>query len=75
MSEWRDIKTAPKDGSAILLFVPDKPVRDMWRGHVFDDPRFCVGYWRTWYSQPEWGNRNDAHFNPTHWMPLPEPPK
>lgn len=37
----------------------------------YDDRRFAVGYWRPWGG---WGNRNSAFVEPTHWMPLPEPP-
>ena len=46
----------------------------------FDDYRFAIGYWRI-NRRPDsneeyggWGNRNCADVNPTHWMPLPDPP-
>jgi hypothetical protein len=38
----------------------------------FDDQRWAIGYWRPWGG---WGNRNRATVEPTHWMPLPAPPK
>lgn len=41
------------------------------RLQLYDDARFAIGYWRPWGG---WGNRNSARVNPTHWMPLPEPP-
>ena len=38
----------------------------------YDDRRFSIGYWRPWGG---WGNRNSAEVRPTHWTPLPSPPK
>ena len=42
------------------------------RLQFFDDARYAIGYWRPWGG---WGNRNSAESNPTHWQPLPAPPK
>lgn len=61
MSHWQLIETAPKDGSTMLLWSAKaryKPVVGKW-----------VESWKSWQSQPgAWT------VNPTHWMPLPEPP-
>jgi hypothetical protein len=66
--EWQPIETAPKDGTLVLLFIEDF--------HYVTVAWFCIatGLWPS----------NDA-FNddrepcnvglPTHWMPLPAPPK
>lgn len=60
MSEWRPIETAPKDGSDILVFHPESR------------EQFVV-FWqeRRWYFSPNGALKDD----PSHWMPLPEPPK
>jgi len=87
MSEWQPIATAPTDGKPFLAW--DGSQRDS--NHMphyetgecvsFDDPRFAICYFRTFYGETQlawgkpWGNRNAAHPTPTHWMPLPEPPK
>lgn len=85
MSDWRDISTAPKDGTPILIWEPGPHSfgnREKYRRMVpvgeapappqeYDDKRWAVGYWRPWGG---WGNRNSADVKPTHWMPLPEPP-
>lgn len=59
--EWQLIETAPKDGTVVLLFY----------GEVFAgfyDSNFISGYeWRVHIDECCAGN-------PTHWMPLPEPP-
>lgn len=72
MSEWQPIETAPKDGSAILIWQPDRS--KYWGLGNFDDLRYAIGYWRVADKIGSWGNRNSAVVNPTHWMPLPAPP-
>ncbi len=73
MSEWQPIETAPKDGRRIMLFYPPN-------GIVF-------GRWNEdeWSQRPTpyWSNdterisgtRYAKRHPPTHWQPLPEPPK
>ena len=59
---WQPIETAPKHGKWVLL----------WWEYVTDVP--FVGYCANsvWHSAPG----GDAWpVAPTHWMPLPEPPK
>lgn len=81
MSEWQPIETAPKDGTPIFIFQPDDHhfgYREVYtcdrsaKTVYFDDKRYAIGYWRPWGG---WGNRNRSRVSPTHWMPLPEPPK
>lgn len=68
MSEWKPIDTAPRDGSWILG----------WRDTFIQDQ---IEVWRlaTYNKNPDmWLNAadsNDYDQQPTHWMPLPEPPK
>jgi len=70
---WQPIATAPKDGTAILIWQPRTDfVRSVREWKNCDDSRYAVGYWRTWVGS--WGNRNDADVEPTHWQPLPSPP-
>ena len=60
MSEWQPIETAPKDGTHIILTGDDIVAEDYWMKWRVDDTE-------SW-----------AHFQyvkPTHWMPLPTPPK
>ena len=70
MEEWRDISAAPKDGRQILVLQmeEDGQADNLCYGVVF----FKEGRWRG-QGQPDWfwhGN-----YAPTHWMPLPYPPK
>ncbi len=59
--KWKKIKTAPKDGTLVLLYG-----RNYIKTGYFDDtPR--LGNYPDW----RWG----LTFYPTHWMPLPKPPK
>lgn len=61
--DWRDITTAPKDGTEIL-------VCDLrgWR---------CVASWDSHVFRGEvagWRDGQCYSVNPTHWQPLPSPP-
>lgn len=68
MSEWKPIKSAPKDGAVLKLNHPnwERPIN---------------GYWDE--GDGEWVAENLTYVlgpnlhceDPTHWMPLPEPPK
>lgn len=64
---WRDISTAPKDGTRILVWrepvVPGAAYFD-----VTGWPNNWTGLWPTAYM-----HYADGH-EPTHWMPLPAPP-
>lgn len=58
MSEWRPIETAPKDETRVLLA----------RAGI---PSMHTAFWRGGV----WMCGGHQYFNnPTHWMPLPEPP-
>ena len=62
--DWQPIETAPKDGTHVLGYGP------------MDDGT----YWMEdlyWYESMEaWPiTFMHGHGEPTHWMPLPEPPE
>ena len=61
MSEWKRIDTAPKDGTEIDIWVQNS-IRRIAKVHW--DQKFGM-----------WANHEDVSCNPTHWMPIPEPPK
>lgn len=66
MSEWLPIETAPRNGTMILVYRPDSK-----RGDAYI-PRVGTDIWKVsrecWWHSNHWSQ-------PTHWMPLPEPPK
>ena len=68
MSDWQPIETAPKDGRKMLLRFTG-PFSDQMQDGV------TVGRWlRGWWLDAIWAT-STAHRSPTHWMPLPPPPK
>jgi hypothetical protein len=63
--EWRPIETAPRDGTLLRTLHPKLA------------PKVRVGFWRR--KAGRWGyersnNMSEPRNQPTHWMPLPEPP-
>jgi hypothetical protein len=76
---WQPIETAPKDGTHILLFDPEADYDSSWNDYEGRYlPRIAVAHWKP-YPNGYGGWKGyysgiDAIENPTHWMPLPEPP-
>ena len=69
--DWRPIETAPKM-KTILLFA----VTDIDETGEVKNWRMATGFWHTGYEEWEWEGRTVKSYDhqPTHWMPLPEPP-
>ena len=71
MSEWLDISTAPKDQTHLLLATR----KEVYTAINFNSKRVFAGYFQTqandWIIDGTWA----GDIKPTHWMPLPEPPK
>jgi hypothetical protein len=62
MDEWKPIETAPKDGTDVLA--------------IWDVPGRLKPYGVVWWEDGSWHEydiENEVS-DPTHWMPLPEPP-
>ena len=72
MSEWRDIGTAPKDGTRVLLRCGHVTTVGWWELQRYNkQPK---PYWTTeygWLAGVSW----DRSHQPDYWQPLPEPPR
>ena len=76
MNEWQPIETAPRDGTAVLLYG------GLWDGDasgIYDDgndrvPLVC-GYRGDVWAMCDTDFYQVRILEPTHWMPLPEPPQ
>ena len=64
--EWQPIETAPKDGSLIMIGRLGWAMPARWRFYE----TLGSGYWV--FSNNQHIKKTDSQ--PTHWMPLPEPP-
>jgi hypothetical protein len=62
---WQPIEGAPKDGTKVDLWAEERVV----------DAKWLNSDWFFWcvYGK-EWLRVLPFYANPTHWMPLPEPP-
>lgn len=75
--KWRPIETAPKGTTVWIgggVYRTDQDLTDDWRPCTF----VTAAYLRD--GDKEWRGDQLAHDEfywhlPTHWMPLPEPPK
>lgn len=72
---WQSINTAPKDGTRILAHCQPRHVET---GEPMTFSYANVVWWRRdKFQDSKWPWRhalNDSAAEPTHWMPLPEPP-
>lgn len=81
MADWKTIDSAPLDGTSILVMRNNAPglpggVADKcWSGNTA-----VAEWWDDSGEEGEWVcymhmvEEPRLHFDPTHWMPLPEPP-
>lgn len=71
-SGWQDISTAPKDGTWVLLFAPDPKYPTV-------DFTHWIAQWGECRDMLNWIDQDESivvdNHEPTHWMPLPEPPE
>ena len=67
--QWQPIETAPKDGTFIITYLPPR--------FVDEAGLTMIQRWKG--TKLQWitaGAPNRARlWQPTHWMPLPSPPK
>lgn len=78
VSDWRPIETAPRDGTWVLLACPKTQLElCVSMGSYYreeeraENGRFIGGEW----TAPDWDGSVSGYLEPTHWMPLPEPPE
>lgn len=64
MNEWKPIETAPEVG-AFLVWMPEPHIRS----------HMAVASWHPNLKVVGGCFLFDLRSKPTHWMPLPEPPK
>ena len=69
MTDWRDIETAPRDGTQILAFARDQYGLKYYgvAEWAVDGPGKIQPHQEGWF----WSYA----IRPTHWMPLPAPPQ
>ena len=65
--KWHPIHTAPKDGSYILVYLPEV---FMSNPSLISIVRWDDGYWVEFEDKECWHK-----YLPTHWMQLPELPE
>jgi ABC-type phosphonate transport system ATPase subunit len=68
VSEWQPIETAPKDGTRLLVACVGE-CGTRWMYVAWNKKR----HWRL--METKTGSFMEVHDTPTHWMPLPDPPK
>ena len=85
MSEWQPIETAPKDGTEVIG-CHSQDWSEIGMKPIIYGPwtmAFDAGQWRSSWDRVrvinymgDFGTEYaELDIQPTHWMPLPEPPK
>ena len=71
-TEWLPIDSAPKDGTAVIAFIPkpDTPGDEI---DIVEWRCLCDGTGEYGWCHARCADGLGAG-NPSHWMPLPEPP-
>ncbi len=69
-NEWQPIETAPRDGTYILVTRCPATTRPPISKVSWSAGRARIPAWRIWN-----GATGRLGYGPTHWMPLPQPPK
>ena len=77
MSDWQPIETAPKDGTALLLYFPhiDLVIRGSWEWQGEGDWESSVSDWQDWTTDRDVVLQEDPSYAPTLWMPCISPTK
>lgn len=71
MAEWQPIETGPQDGERCILALANGSVVLGFYGPKYST--YGVNYGDTWGYGTGWNHSFGSP--PTHWMPLPDPPK
>lgn len=79
---WQPIETAPKDGTWIVVLIPDPIQNDDGPIPLVETTKWenvGIEYWEDIDKDTKKRIiRDDSHWrnyeNPTHWMSIPEPP-
>lgn len=72
-SQWQPIGTAPRDGSYVLTFC-NRFTNKLGRSGGGIMEAHYIKYQDCWDTHVWWNIKGEACY-PTHWMPLPTPPK
>lgn len=81
--QWQPIETALKDGTHVMLSRGDRVTLGNWESVISTSPEYHANgtylgqfedgdSWEGWMS---WDGGFCEETPPTHWQPLPEPPK
>ena len=73
--EWQPIETAPTDGTKILCWFPDLETWDVCRAASFEIYGERGFEWVDQWNDDTYGTQTKLRCEPSHWMPLREPPK
>ena len=74
---WQPIETAPRDREILVgsgEYCVASAIKRMWGPSGSAEWYYCTGGYTVWQGPDETGSILELDFEPTHWMPLPNPP-
>ena len=75
MTEWKSIKTAPKHEKILLRFERQGAVSVAHWDEAYADGGYYCTHGVAWIEPVSGEQLRDYYDDPTHWMPLPQPPQ
>ena len=71
MIQWHLIDSAPQDGTLIILWDAGCHIGSWRRYYTLTGHEYPM----KWWASSDGTAKHAVSVDPTHWMPLPEPPK
>ena len=72
--QWQPIETAPKDTPVLIWAEGEQMITAQYCTYRANNNTIYRAEWQL-LDSGRYAEDHDMSYDPTHWMPLPEPPK
>ena len=75
MDNWMSMETAPKDGRGVLIIDMTAQLPEACSAYFYDEKWWMLAEDERSRDEDDWALGCPWMTTPTHWQPLPTPPK